>query len=151
MFLGSSIHEVAQVVAAGDVYGDGATTAATTVKMVRVAMMPIVILGLILVLSWRDRDEHDGEEKEGSVPLFLLGFVAAIVFANTGWLTVEGIRALTNLSTACLVTSMVALGANTSIKGVLALGPRAIIALLAQTFIIALISGVGVTFLVMSR
>jgi uncharacterized integral membrane protein (TIGR00698 family) len=144
VFLGASIHEVAQVVAAGDVYGEGATTAATTVKMLRVAMMPVVILGLLMVLSWRDRKEGDEEEREATVPLFLLGFVAAIVIANTGWLTPAGIKALTQMSSLCLIVSMVALGANTSVRGVMSLGPRAVGALLVQTLIIAGISACGV-------
>jgi uncharacterized integral membrane protein (TIGR00698 family) len=147
VFLGSSIHEVAQVVAAGDVYGQGATPAATTVKMIRVAMMPVVIFGLIMILSWRDRQEGDTEEREATVPLFLLGFVVAIVVANTGWLTPAGIKALSLMSSLCLIVSMVALGANTSIRGVMTLGPRAVGALLIQTGIIAAISAVGVAIM----
>jgi uncharacterized integral membrane protein (TIGR00698 family) len=147
VFLGASIHEVAQVVAAGDVYGGGATPAATTVKMIRVALMPIVIFGLIMVLSWRDRKEDDEEEREATVPLFLLGFVVAIVVANTGWLTPEGIKAMSLMSGLCLIVSMVALGANTSVRGVMALGPRAVGALLAQTVIIAIISASGVSIM----
>jgi uncharacterized integral membrane protein (TIGR00698 family) len=147
VFLGASIHEVAQVVAAGDVYGGGATPAATTVKMIRVAMMPVVIFGLIMLLSWRDRKEEDEEEREATVPLFLLGFVVAIVVANTGWLTPAGIKALSLMSSLCLIVSMVALGANTSIRGVMTLGPRAVGALLIQTAIIAAISATGVSIM----
>jgi uncharacterized integral membrane protein (TIGR00698 family) len=144
VFLGASIHEVAQVVAAGDVFGEGATAPATTVKMVRVAMLPVVIFGLLMILSWRDRSETKGEAQEATVPVFLLGFVAAIVVANTGWLTPAGIKALTLMSSLCLIVSMVALGGNTSIKGVMALGPKAITALGLQTIIIAAISALGV-------
>jgi uncharacterized integral membrane protein (TIGR00698 family) len=148
VFLGASIHEVSQVLAASDVYGEGATPAATTVKMIRVAMMPIVIFGLLMLLSWRDRKQDDTEESEASVPLFLLGFVVAIVVANTGWLTPEGIKALTHISSLCLIISMVALGANTSIQGVMALGPRAVAALLIQTLIIAAIAAAGVSMMI---
>jgi uncharacterized integral membrane protein (TIGR00698 family) len=144
VFLGSSIHEVAQVIAASDVYGEAATPAATTVKMIRVAMMPLVIFGLLMLLAWRDRKEDASDQPEATVPVFLLGFVAAIVVANTGWITPKGISALTLMSSLCLIVSMVALGANTSIKGVLALGPRAVSALLLQTLIIAAISAGGI-------
>jgi uncharacterized integral membrane protein (TIGR00698 family) len=144
VFLGASIHEVAQVVAAADVYGNGATPAATTVKMIRVALLPVVIFGLLMILSWRDRNENSAQGTEATVPVFLLGFVAAIVIANTGWLTPEGIKALTKLSSLCLIVSMVALGANTSVKGVMTLGPRAVVSLLLQTIIIAVLSAGGV-------
>jgi uncharacterized integral membrane protein (TIGR00698 family) len=147
VFLGASIHEVAQVVAAADVYGEAATPAATTVKMIRVAMMPVVIFGLLMILSWRDRKSDDESSPEATVPVFLLGFVAAIVVANTGWLTPEGIKALTKISSLCLIVSMVALGANTSIKGVMALGPRAVTALMLQTAIIAAISAFGISLM----
>lgn len=149
VFLGASIHEVSQVVAAADLYGEAATPAATTVKMIRVAMMPVVIFGLLMILSWRDRGDHDQDNPEATVPVFLLGFVAAIVIANTGWLTPAGIRALTNLSGICLVVSMVALGASASIKGVMALGPAAVGALLIQTLIIALLAALGVEVMMM--
>jgi uncharacterized integral membrane protein (TIGR00698 family) len=144
VFLGASIHEVAQVVAAADVYGEAATPAATTVKMIRVALLPVVIFGLLMVLSWRDRKDTNDAGTEATVPVFLLGFVAAIVVANTGWLTPQGIQALTKMSSLCLIISMVALGANTSIKGVMSLGPRALATLLIQTAIIALLSAAGV-------
>jgi uncharacterized membrane protein YadS len=117
--------------------------------MIRVAMMPVVIFGLLMILSWRDRKEGEQEENEATVPVFLLGFVAAIVVANTGWLTPEGIAALTKISSICLIVSMVALGANTSIKGVMLLGPRAVGALLIQTAIIAAISATGVGLMMM--
>jgi uncharacterized integral membrane protein (TIGR00698 family) len=149
VFLGASIHEVAQVVAASDVYGEAATPAATTVKMIRVAMMPVVIFGLLMILSSRDRKESDEEPSEATVPVFLLGFVAAIVVANTGWLTPSGIKALTQISSICLIVSMVALGANTSIKGVMAMGPRAVSALVIQTFIIAAISAAGISLMML--
>lgn len=147
VFLGSSIHEVAQVVAASDVYGEAATPAATTVKMIRVAMLPVVIFSLLMILSWLDRKDGPDSETEATVPVFLLGFVAAIVVANTGWLTPAGIAALTKMSSLCLIISMVALGANTSIKGVMLLGPRAVGALMIQTAIIAAISAGGVALM----
>ncbi|WP_284359075.1 YeiH family protein [Candidatus Phycosocius spiralis] len=148
VFLGATIHEVAQVVAASDLYGQAATPAATTVKMIRVAMLPIVIFGLMMILSLRDRTGLDDETHEATVPVFLLGFVAAIVVTNTGWLTHRGILALTQISNLCLVVSMVALGANTSIKGVMALGPQAVGALLVQTMIIAAISAAGIGMMI---
>jgi uncharacterized integral membrane protein (TIGR00698 family) len=151
VFLGASIHEVAQVVAAGDVFGDQATPLATTVKMIRVAMLPVVVFALLMLLSWRDRQSltaaDESHSQEANVPVFLLGFVAAIVVANTGWLTPSGIAAMTKASSLCLVISMVALGATTSIKGLLALGPRAIAAIFVQTLIIATISALGVSIL----
>jgi uncharacterized membrane protein YadS len=59
-------------------------------------------------------------------------------------LTPAGIKALTLISSLCLIVSMVALGGNTSIKGVMTLGPKAILALVLQTGIIAAISAAGV-------
>jgi uncharacterized membrane protein YadS len=117
--------------------------------MIRVAMMPVVIFGLLMILSWRDRKDAEDEPNEATVPVFLLGFVAAIVVANTGWLTPAGIKALTQISSICLIVSMVALGADTSIKGVMALGPRAVGALVIQTIIIAAISATGVSLMML--
>lgn len=148
VFLGASLHEVAQVVAAADVLDPASGPAATTVKMVRVAMLPLVIFALVMVLNWRDRKDDADSPGEVTVPAFLLGFVAAIVLANTGWITDKGIAALTQASALCLMVSMVALGANSSIKGVLSLGPQAVGALLAQTAIVALIAAAGVALLV---
>jgi uncharacterized integral membrane protein (TIGR00698 family) len=150
VFLGASIHEVAQVVAAADVYGEAAGPAAATVKMIRVAMMPVVIFGLVMLLAWRDRKDG-APAAEATVPVFLLGFVAAIVVANVGWVTPAGIAALTQASSLCLVVSMVALGAQSSVKGVLALGPRAVGALGLQTVLIAALAAGGVWLMTLAR
>ena len=53
VFLGGTIHDVAQVVAAGMMLGPEAGDTATVVKLFRVMLlMPVVILKYICIYSW---------------------------------------------------------------------------------------------------
>lgn len=85
MFLGGSIHDVAQVVGAGFMLSTDIGDASTLAKMFRVAMlMPVILL---IALSVRVRSESDNQEKQLSAPLvpfFLVVFMALIVINSFG-------------------------------------------------------------------
>lgn len=146
VFLGASIHEVAQVVAASDVWNPDVTAEATTVKMIRVALLPLLCLALAAWVS-RQAPDPDTDAQAAPVPLFLVGFLAAIIVANTGLVPQVVTAGAVQLSILCLTISMVALGAQTSVAGLMSLGPRPLLALLAQSVVIALVAGLGVALL----
>jgi len=108
LIAGASIHEVAQVVAAGGIIGGGALTVAVVVKLARVLMLAPVILTIGLVRR------RSGGRASGArpplVPLFVLGFLAAAVVRTVAYLDpalLDGIKAL---QTVCLSAAMFALG-----------------------------------------
>lgn len=72
IFIGSTVHEVAQVVAIGNAIGGAAAHNAVIVKMIRVLMLVPFLLGLSF---WLARNEPAGRKKNIAVPWFALIFV----------------------------------------------------------------------------
>lgn len=134
MFLGATIHDVAQVVGAGYTISEPAGEAATVTKLLRVALLVPVVIAITLILS-RGRDTGHG--KRPSFPLFLLAFVVFVILNSLG-LIPEPLRAgMEAASRWALVAAVAALGIKTSLKDLAAVGPKALILLIAETFWIA--------------
>ncbi|KAA0972802.1 putative sulfate exporter family transporter [Pseudomonas sp. ANT_H12B] len=75
IYIGATVHEVAQVVAAGDAVGPHALANAVIVKLVRV----MLLIPFLLILSqwWNIRRSDEQKTKGGIViPWFAFGFVA---------------------------------------------------------------------------
>jgi uncharacterized integral membrane protein (TIGR00698 family) len=129
--IGATIHDVAQVVGAGYSVSDVAGDAATVVKLLRVAFLPVVLM--VIVLSLRGRGAG------GKVPLLpwfmvlfialsLLGSVVTIPAAITG--PVEAVSRI------MLVTAISALGVKTSLKAMLAVGSGHIWIIVLETLVL---------------
>ena len=134
MFLGATIHDVAQVVGAG--YAVSADTAyiAIYVKLLRVSLLIPVVL--CIVVLWR----HGIAAKPvGRVrlPLFLLGFAALVVVNSAGLLSSPTAAAATAASQWCLATAIAALGVKTTLKGLLQVGWRPLVLIVTETVWIA--------------
>lgn len=82
LWTGAAIHEVAQVVAAGTQAGPQALAFATIAKLTRVALLAPVVL--ILARSLRRPGQARGARPP--FPGFVLGFLAMVALASTGWL-----------------------------------------------------------------
>ncbi|MEH6709845.1 MAG: putative sulfate exporter family transporter, partial [Paraglaciecola polaris] len=73
IFLGGTIHDVAQVVGAGYSVSEQTGVLATLTKLVRVALLMPVVVCILLVLRMKmDKTSH---AKAPGIPLFLIGFV----------------------------------------------------------------------------
>ena len=80
VFIGSTVHEVAQAVAAGESIGGSALQYAVVVKLIRVMLLaPFIVILSVCLLRLR------GDRERGSInfPWFVLGFVVAVVI-NSG-------------------------------------------------------------------
>jgi uncharacterized integral membrane protein (TIGR00698 family) len=79
---GASLHEMAQVVAAGFGVSEHAAQVATVVKLARIALLAPVVL----FLSWRMRHAHRaaGRAKVAPVPWFLVVFLAFVAVNSLG-------------------------------------------------------------------
>jgi uncharacterized integral membrane protein (TIGR00698 family) len=139
VFLGGTIHDVAQVVAAGYLISPEVGDTATFVKLVRVAML----LPVVLVLSLMFRGQGFGQgQKPPLLPTFLLGFGALMLINSAGFIPQEVNKVLTGLSRWCLVVAIAALGVKTSFQQLARLGWRPVVMLVVNTlFLAALILG----------
>lgn len=122
LFLGGSIHDVAQVVGAGFTLGAETGELATVVKLFRVALLVAVVLAVSLAFkSARAPAQADpqGGRAPGRPPLvpwFLWLFVALVGLNSTGQVSTAVQDMLAELSRVCLVMAMAALGVKTSFR-----------------------------------
>ena len=123
VFVGSTVHEVAQVVAAGRAVSQPAADAAVIAKMVRVMMLAPFLVGLSALLA---RGGNDGNRQRSAitVPWFAFGFIAMVGFNSLQLLPAGLVAALVELDTALLAMAMAALGLTTHASALRQAGPR---------------------------
>jgi len=138
-FLGGSIHDVAQVVAAGYASSPQAGDSATIVKLMRVAMLLPVVL-IITLLAARGAAKHDpAQNKVALLPGFLIGFVVLAALNGFALVAKPIASALTEASKWLLVISVAALGMKTSLREMMAVGTTAIALIAAETIFLGLL------------
>ena len=134
VFLGGTIHDVAQVVGAG--YGMSKETGdtATIVKLLRVAML----LPVVLLVSFGTR-MHLGVAgaRAPLLPWFGVAFFAFVIVNSAGWVPQGASVFAGELSRWCLVTAIAAIGMKTSLKELSIIGPRPVVLMVLQTLVLA--------------
>lgn len=137
--IGATVHDVAQVVGAGYSISDEAGVIATFVKMLRVAMLPVVML--VVMFSFRG-----AQTQKLALPWFLVMFVALAVVANTGLLPLSVINLAAELSRWCLVVAISALGVKTNLAKFAEVKPSYSVILIAETLFLLFIAVLFVTW-----
>ena len=133
IFLGGTIHDVAQVVGAGFSVSEETGNVATFTKLLRVAMLLPVVFGLSL---WFRGSAEPGQAK-GTFPSFLVVFAALVLLNSLGVIPAPLIDVIKAASRWLLVIAIAALGVRTSIKQMLSVGGRAIGLMVAETLFLA--------------
>lgn len=142
VFMGATIHNVAQVVGAGHIVSEQAAETATVVKLMRVScLVPVVILISILAANQKGDNPNGGNPP--FLPTFLIGFLVLMAINSTGVLSTQMSSDLGKISNWALVISVAALGAQTPVRDVLRVGPKAIAAMTIQTAILAILAAVA--------
>lgn len=132
LWAGASIHEVAQVVAAGYQQGDAAGEAATIAKLSRVMMLAPLVLGLAMLVRTR------GAAEGASVPTpwFVLGFIVMMLVASVVPLQGELRTQVVTTTTFLLSMALAAMGLETDLRKLKAKGLRPLLlGALASLFI----------------
>jgi uncharacterized integral membrane protein (TIGR00698 family) len=142
MFLGGTIHDVAQVVGAGYTLGAATGDVATVFKLLRVSMLVVVVL--LLAAAYREQRSAartDGAppaaERTSVLPWFLWLFVAAVLLNSSGAIGKDLQGALGDASRACLVVAIAALGMKTSFSQLARAGWRPLLLILCETLFLA--------------
>jgi uncharacterized integral membrane protein (TIGR00698 family) len=135
---GASLHEMAQVVAAGAGYSKPAVEVATVVKLARIALLAPVVFGL----AWMLRHEHRaaGRAQVSVVPWFLVLFVVFAAANTTGWLPRGVTDALRRADLWLLCVGMAGVGLQTSLADLRAAGLRPVLAGAAQWVFLAAVA-----------
>ena len=135
IFLGATIHDVAQVVGAG--YGMSTETGdiATFVKLLRVAMLLPVIA--ITAVSYRKSGADAGGARLPLLPGFAVGF-AVLVALNSMDVIPSAVAAWgSEVSRWCLVAAVAALGTKTRLRELATIGFKPVALLVGETAFLA--------------
>lgn len=117
IFLGGTIHDVAQVVGAGAMIGPDALEIASLTKMIRVALLiPILIIFMFIFANKQHREEEEKAKPwYKNIPMFLLGFIALAALNCFGVIPVKVSDVLGEISRLFILISISALGLKTSL------------------------------------
>jgi uncharacterized integral membrane protein (TIGR00698 family) len=130
LFLGGTIHDVAQVVGAGYMISPQTGDVATYVKLLRVAMLLPVVLGVAFIVTRRGGVRSNAKVP---IPLFLVGFAILVAINSLGWLPKMAVDGANEVSRWCLVVAISALGMKTTFKALIAAGWRPVAVMVAET------------------
>ena len=148
LFIGGTIHDVAQVVGAGYTIDQATGDYATIVKLFRVSMLAVVVV-MVSALFKRQREaaaeQHHGK-KPGLVPWFLWVFVALVAINSLGWVPPGLQHQLSDLSRNCLVLAIAALGLKTSFQQLAQAGWRPFALLVVETLWMAAFVLIAIEF-----
>lgn len=133
VLLGATIHDVAQVVGAGYAVSPEAGDAATLVKLLRVALLPVVVLTLAFVAN-------RGSRTRAPLPVFALVFLLILAVNSAGLIPKPLQIAMVDGSRWLLVSAIAALGIKTSLQAMLEGGPGHLLIIVAQTLFLAAVA-----------
>ena len=139
VFLGATIHDVAQVVGAGYSLSTQTGDVATVVKLMRVAMLvPVVVFAVMLT---RSRVAQEGGGKRPPLlPGFAVGFVVLMLINSSGWLPGSVASSGSELSRWLLVAAIAGIGMKTQLKELASVGLKPVLLMVGETvFLVALV------------
>ncbi|GGF48134.1 membrane protein [Azorhizobium oxalatiphilum] len=125
LWAGSSIHEIAQVVAAAFQQGQSAGEFGTIAKLNRVILLAPLVLGLGFFATRKARAMGTGGKVEAPpVPWFILGFLAMIVVNSSGIIPATATPVIATVTTVLLAVALAAMGLETDVRKLKARGWR---------------------------
>ncbi len=147
VFLGGTIHDVAQVVGAGFSVSDQTGETATLVKLIRVSMLAPVVLVFSLVIRATGEAATSGTKRPPLVPGFVVAFLIFAGVNSLGVIPQLVAEGLGELSRWMLLVAIAAVGMKTSLRRILEVGGQAITLIVAETVFIAGLILTGIVFL----
>ncbi len=164
MFLGTAVHETAQVAGAGLVYQQNfndpkALDVATVTKLVRNLSMLLVIPLMAVLYHRRSSEGGEAPKWYTMIPLFVLGFAGMSLLRTIGdmgdrpfgfldpeqWK--EFVAITKKIATYCLAIAMAAVGLGTSVKGLKSIGLKPLAVGLFSALLVGLVSYTLITLL----
>lgn len=143
LFLGGSIHDVAQVVGAGYTLDRSTGDTATVVKLLRVALLTVVVFVVAVAFRRARAADADAADRPAARPALVPGFLwlfIALVLANSlGLIAAPVQQVASDVSRTCLAVAIAALGLKTSFGQLAQAGWRPLLLILAETLWLALL------------
>ncbi len=125
LWAGSSIHEIAQVVAAAFQHGKEAGDFGTIAKLSRVMLLAPLVMTLGIIAVRRGAGASGAKAgRKTPMPWFVLGFIAMIGVNSLGIIPADATHAVTPVTTFLLTMALAAMGLETDIRKLRAKGVR---------------------------
>lgn len=155
-WVGAGVHDVGQVTATASAYSEAALVPATLVKLTRVILLAPMVFGVGLAARRRlQAGRGAGAADEGVpqadvtiVPLFVVGFLAAIALRATGWLSADALATAKDAEQIFLTAGMFGLGAGIDLGRLRRLGGRPLVLGMVSWVLVAgaaLVAAVAIT------
>lgn len=138
IFLGGTIHDVAQVVGAGYSISEQTGDLATLTKLVRVAMLMPVVLCFVLLIKRANANTTEGADIP-SFPSFLVFFVILMTLNSLADLPSFVIETAGALSQFFLIVAITAIGMKSNLGKLVEVGIKPILLMAMETLWIALL------------
>lgn len=135
IFLGATIHDVAQVVGAGYSVSDQSGDLATLTKLVRVAFLMPIVISILIVIKLKFK--HSSSSKAPGIPGFLIVFVVLMSVNSAFAIPPQITEYASQISRFALVISIAAIGMKSNLKQLVEVGAKPILLLLFETLWIA--------------
>ncbi|RUQ38322.1 MAG: YeiH family putative sulfate export transporter [Candidatus Competibacteraceae bacterium] len=143
IYTGATIHEVAQVVAAGNAMSGAVVDVAVITKLTRVLMLAPFLIVLSLFLQRRDA-RQEGKRFTITIPWFAVLFVVMVGVNSLAIVPATVMPTINGFDNLVLAVAMAALGLESHIGKLRGVGPRPLLLALAL-FVWLVIGGFGLT------
>lgn len=114
IYIGGSVHEVAQVVVAGNAVSESAANSGVIVKMTRVMLLLPVLVVLGFFMMRKSKASGSAEVSKFPVPYFVLGFILVAGINSLNLFSEEVVEKINIGDTFLLTIAMCALGMGTT-------------------------------------
>ncbi|MBO2452948.1 putative sulfate exporter family transporter [Actinomadura barringtoniae] len=146
-WVGASVHDVGQVVAAAQTAGPAALKEAVLVKLMRVAMLaPLVAIIAVTVrrrATAAPSEEGESTKRPPLLPLFVAGFLVMILLRTTGRVPESLLGSASNVQHLLLAAALFGLGSSIHLPSMTRTGGRMAVLGLASWVVIAGLSYAG--------
>lgn len=147
VFLGGTIHDVAQVVGAGFSVSEETGETATMVKLIRVAMLaPVVLVFSVVIRNFAEADPKEGK-RPPLIPGFIFVFLILAAINSAGVIPGFVSDSINSLSRWALLIAISAVGMKTSLARMLDVPGQAIVLIVAETLFIGAFILAGIRYL----
>lgn len=145
MWAGSSVHDVAQVVATASTYSATALAPAVVVKLTRVVLLAPLVT--VMALRRRRTQPSDHVQRPPMLPRFVALFLVMVTVRSTGFLSPDLLDSMKTLERFTLASALVGLGAGVRLTEMRTLGLRPLFLGLTSWILVMAVSAVAIGFL----
>lgn len=144
-WIGASVHDTAQVVAAAATVGPSIVAIAIAVKLTRVLLLAPIVTGVNIQRARRASLHDTSGRRPSFVPLFVVGFLVCVLIRTSGVLSDGSLDTIKSLETLVLTAAMFGLGTEVDVQRIRTLGSRPLLLGAVSWLAVALVSLATVT------